>query len=105
MGRHNSRYPHHSAVKCSNFGGNAYTCIKVPKFYFTIAVRIGLLWPSVSTQVLIRKLKYLSKLLSSDKDILSTRMFNSVAMMDVYNCSIVQQCRMLEAELGTNCCS
>jgi len=29
-------------------------------------------------------------------------MFNSVAMEDVYNCSIVQQCRMLEAELGTN---
>jgi len=33
---------------------------------------------------------------------LSTRTFNSVAMEDVYNCSIVQQCRMLEAELGTN---
>ena len=29
-------------------------------------------------------------------------MFNSVAMEDVCNCSIVQQCRMLEAELGTN---
>ena len=29
-------------------------------------------------------------------------MFDSVAMEDVYNCSIVQQCRMLEAEQGTN---
>ena len=29
-------------------------------------------------------------------------MLNSVAMEDVYNCSIVQQCRMLEAEQGTN---
>ena len=55
-----------------------------------------------STRVLIRKLKYLSKLLSSDEDTISTRIFNSVAMEDVYNCSIIQQCRMLEAHLGTN---
>ena len=35
--------------------------------------------------------------------IISTRMFNSVAMEEVYNCSIVQQCRILEADqLGTN---
>jgi len=76
--------------------------LKVPKFYSAAAVRIGLHWPNVSTRVLIRKLKYLSKLLSSEKDILSTRRFNSVAMEDVYNCSIVQQSRVLEAELGTN---
>ena len=31
-----------------------------------------------------------------------TRIFNSVAMEDVYNCSIIQQCRMLEAHLGTS---
>ena len=29
-------------------------------------------------------------------------MFIAVAMEDVYNCSIVQQCRMLEATLGTS---
>ena len=28
-------------------------------------------------------------------------MFNSVAVEDVYNCSIIQQCRMLEATCGT----
>ena len=75
----------------------------MPIFYSTAAVKIGLHWPSVSIRVLIRKLKYLSKLLSSDKDILSTRMFN--AMQDVYNCSIVQQCRMLEAEMHGHKCS
>ena len=74
----------------------------MPKLYSTVAVRIGLHWPSVSTRVLIRKLKYLSKLLSSDEDTISTRIFNSVAMEDVYNCSIIQQCRMLEAHLGTS---
>ena len=29
-------------------------------------------------------------------------MFNTVAVENVYNCSIVQQCRMLEAILGTS---
>ena len=74
----------------------------MPKFYSAIAVRIGLHWPSVCTRVLIRKLKYLSKLLSSDQDTINTRIFNSVAMEDVYNCSIIQRSRMLEAHLGTS---
>ena len=58
--------------------------LKVPKFYSGTAIQIGLNWPSVSTQILIRKLKFLSKLLSSHKDTVSTRMFNTVAMKDVY---------------------
>ena len=74
----------------------------MPKILLYLAVRIGLHWPSVSTRVHIRKLKYLSKLLLSDEDTISTRIFNSVAMEDVYNCSIIQQCRMLEAHLGTS---
>ena len=77
--------------------------LKVTKFYSGTAVQIGLHWPSVSTWILIRKLKFLNKLLSSHKDTVSTRMFNTVAMKDVYNCSIIQQqCRMLEATLGTS---
>ncbi len=35
-------------------------------------------------------------------DIISGRIFTSLAVVDVYNVSIVQQCRMLESELGTH---
>ena len=65
-------------------------------------VRIALQWPSMTTRILIRKLTFLAKLLSDTKDIISGRIFTSLAVVDVYNVSIVQQCRMLESELGTH---
>ena len=74
----------------------------VPKFYSRLAVHIGLHWPAVSTRILIRKLGFLSKLLSSSKDTISSRMFTSLAIEDVFETSIVQQCRMLESNLGTD---
>ena len=76
--------------------------LRVPKFYSRLAVRIGLHWPAVSTRILIRKLGFLSKLLSSSKDTISSRVFTSLAIEDVFETSIVQQCRMLESNLGTN---
>ena len=69
--------------------------LKVQKFCSGTAVQIGLHWPSVSTRILSRKL---SKRLSSHKD---HSEYQNVAMEDVYNCSIIQQCGMLEATLGT----
>ena len=65
-------------------------------------VRIALQWPSMTTRILIRKLTFLAKLLSDTKDIISGRIFTSLAVVDVYNVSIVQQCRMLESELATH---
>ena len=61
----------------------------------------GLHWPTVATRVLIRKFSFLSKLLSGTKDTISRRVFSSLAMENIYETSIVQQCRMLEANLGT----
>ena len=75
--------------------------LRVPKFYSKLAVRIGLHWPTVATRVLIRKFSFLSKLLSGTKDTISRRVFSSLAMENIYETSIVQQCRMLEANLGT----
>ena len=56
----------------------------------------------MSTHVLIRKLTFLAKLLTMPDDTISKRIFPSLAIVDVYNLSIVQQCRMLESDLGTH---
>ena len=53
-------------------------------------------------QVQLQKLSFLAKLLSSNNDTISTRVFNSLAIDDVYDSSIIQQCRMLESALGTS---
>ena len=70
--------------------------LRVPKFYSKASVRIALHWPTVTTRTLIRKLNFLSKLLSGSNDTISKRVFSSLAVEDVYESSIVQQCRMLE---------
>ena len=56
----------------------------------------------MSTRILLRKLSFLSKLLSSTADTLSTRIFTTFSMNDIYSLSIVQQCRMLKAPLATD---
>ena len=56
-------------------------------------------WPTVATRILIN---FLSKLLSGSNDTISRRVFSSLAVEDVYESSIVQQCRMLESKLGTH---
>ena len=81
----------------------------MPKFYSKLAVRIALHWPKAATRILILKLNPLSKLLSGMKDTISHRVFTSLAIDNIFETSIVQQCRMLEAILGTcvlaNCLS
>ena len=75
--------------------------LRVPKFYSKASVRIALHWPTVATRTLIRKLNFLSKLLSGSNDTISKQVFSSLAVEDVYESSIVQQCRMLESKLDT----
>ena len=57
----------------------------------------------MSTRIPLRKLKFLCKLLCPKKDTLSSRTFSSLAIDDVYNTSIVQQCLMLESYINTTC--
>ena len=59
-------------------------------------------WPSISTRILIRKLSFLAKLLSDRNDTINGRIFTSIAIVDVNNVGIVQQCRMLEVKLDTH---
>ena len=59
-------------------------------------------WPSVSTQILICKLTFLAKLLANSGNIISDHIFSSLAIVDIFSASIVQQCRMLESALGTH---
>ena len=75
--------------------------LRAPKFYSKASVRIALHWPTVATRILIRKLNFLSKLLPGNKDTISQRVFSSLAIDDIYDISIIQQCRMLESELDT----
>ena len=58
----------------------------------------------MSTRVLLRKLAFLCKLLSENNDVqvISRDIFSSLASIDVYNISIIQQCHMLESSQGTS---
>ena len=76
--------------------------LRLPKHYSGNAVCICLHWPSMSTQIFLRKILFLSKLLCYSKDTLSSRVFTCLAIEDIYNTSIVQQCRILESQLGTD---
>ena len=56
----------------------------------------------MSTRFFLRKVAFLSKLLRQNKDSLCSRIFTFLTIENVYNTSIVQQCRMLESELKTD---
>ena len=62
--------------------------LRLPKRHSKTMVRLGLQWPSVSTCILIRKLTFLAKLLCDTDDKISSRIFTSLAIVDVYNVSI-----------------
>ena len=72
----------------------------VSKYYSNTSTLIELHWPSVKARVLIRKLTFLAKLLERD-DVLSSRVFRTLASTNVYEISLVQQCRVLEQQIGT----
>ena len=72
----------------------------VSKYYSNTSTLIGLHWPSVKARVLIRKLTFLAKLLERD-DVLSSHVFRTLASTNVYEVSLVQQCRVLEQQIGT----
>ena len=76
--------------------------LRLPKWHSKAMVRLGLQWPSVSRRIFNRKLTFLAKLLSDTDDKISSRIFTSLAIVDVYNVSIIQLCKMLEADVNTN---
>ena len=73
--------------------------LQLSKHHSNNVVQNGLHWPSVGTRILLRKLAFLGKLLSSSEDTLRTRVLTTLAIDNAYdNISVVQQCRMLEVQ-------
>ena len=63
--------------------------LKLSNHHANDAVRIGLHWPTIATCILMRKLSFLSKLLSNTEDNMSSHIFTTMAMDDIYSITIV----------------
>ena len=70
--------------------------LKIPNFYNNLLSRVVLQLPSIRVQILIRKLRFLAHLLSSNEQTLGPISFRTLAMCNVDDISLVQQCRWLE---------
>ena len=77
--------------------GRQILCLS--KHHADLAPLISLRLPSMKARILIRKLNFLAKLLSSTEDTLSTRTFHTFVAENVYDISLVQQCLWLEQSL------
>ena len=55
----------------------------------------------MKARILLRKLNFLANLLSKE-DCLSSNIFQTQSSQNVYEISLVQQCRSLELQFGTN---
>ena len=78
----------------------------ISKCHNNIIVPIALDLPCVRSLVLLKKLRFLGKLMSDDVGTncpLSKDLFATLAMRDIYNISIVSQCLYLEDSLELNC--
>ena len=73
----------------------------ISKYHTNTSTLIDLHWPTVKARILLRKLGFLAKLLSSESGI-STQVFRTLSTDNVYEISLVQQCRLLEQHFDTN---
>ena len=71
--------------------------LKVPKHYANLLPRVVMQLPSMKIQILIRKLDFLAHLLTSNDHSLGPTTFQTLAMCNMDDISIVQQCRWLES--------
>ena len=72
--------------------------LKIPKHYnANLLSRVTLQLPSMRVQILIRKLHFLAHLLTSNDYTLGPTTFRILAMCNVDDISLVQQCRWLES--------
>ena len=63
--------------------------LKLSKHHPSDAVQIALNWPTISTtRIPLRKLTFLSRLLTNSDDTMCSRIFTSLAIVDVYSISI-----------------
>ena len=64
----------------------------ISKYHTNTSTLIGLHWPTVKARILLCKLVFLAKRLSSESGI-STQVFRTLSTDNVYEISLVQQCR------------
>ena len=76
--------------------------LKLPKWFSGKVVRICLELPSVACLLLLHKINFLAKLLSTDNNSVSSKVLTSAIISDPINVSIIQQCRMLESIVGVS---
>ena len=69
--------------------------LHLQKHHSKKVVRLRLQVPLVAIRILIHQLTFLIKLLANTDNIISSCIFTSLAIVDVYNMGIVQ-CQMLE---------
>ena len=72
--------------------------LRLPMTTANNIVRMSLLWPSIRARTLCIKLGFLLKIMKGD-DSLSSRL---IAADDVESLVLVKQCRLLEADYGSN---
>ena len=76
--------------------------LRLSKSHSDVSVLIGLHWPRIRVYVLLRKLAFLVKLLQSNRDNLSSRIFRTMASDDIHKISLIEQCQFLEDGYDTS---
>ena len=78
------------------------TNIETIDFHTNEISRVALLLPSITVMLLLRKLKFLARLMVGQSNTLNPITFQTLPSIDVYDISLVQQCIMVENQFGTN---
>ena len=76
--------------------------LKLSRYHSNLSVSLGLSWPSITSRILITKLKFLCRLLSSETETVATRTLHTLASEGLYSLGIVQQCIFLDSKLKVN---
>ena len=74
--------------------------LKLPRHHTNAITRVVLDLPSIRCRILIRKLKFLANLLTNNDETIGATSFRALAMVDVYDISLIQQCLFLEDHLS-----
>ena len=73
--------------------------LRLPKFFSGKATRFGLDMPSMVARILIHKLLYLHRLLTTQHNNIAARILTTLTCIDSTEIAIVQQCHFLEGLL------
>ena len=78
--------------------------LMLPPYHNNLGARAVISWPSMKLRILLRKLRFLTRLSSPDNSSISATIFRSLRNQNP-GPLIVQQCLFLEQEFGTSCTS